>query len=316
MAADPHVPQMRAVRFKDYGPATNLMVADIDRPQPKEGEVLVRVRATGVNAIDWKLRAGYLQARMPVELPHTPGFDLAGTVDQVGAGVSDFTVGDDVFGRGAATYAEYAIAPVKNIALKPRSISFEQAATLPIGGVTAWVGLFDAADLQPGQRLLVQGGAGGVGSFAVQLGHWKGAYVIATTSTANVDYARSLGADDVIDYTTTKFEDAVHDVDVVFDTVGGEVTERSWGVLKPGGILVAGASMADPEKAAAHRVRTSMAQSPEVIRPVLEELARLVASGAIKPQVGRIFQLSDAAQAHAAVETGHGRGRTILQLPG
>src|SRR6202165_3001223 len=246
MEADPQVPQMRAVRFEDYGPATNLMVADIDRPQPKEGEVLVRVRATGVNALDWKLRAGYLQARMPGELPHTPGFDVAGTVEQVGSGVSDFTVGDDVFGRGAATYAEYAVAPVNDIALKPRSISFEHAATLPIGGVTAWVGLFDAADLQPGQRLLVQGGAGGVGSFVGQLGDLKGGYVIATTSWANVDYVRSLGADEAIDYTTTKFEDVVSDVDVVLDVVGGEVTDRSWGVLKAGGIMVAGASLPDP----------------------------------------------------------------------
>jgi len=316
MAAEPEVRRMKAVRFNEYGPATNLVVANVDRPEPKDGEVLVRVRAAGVNAIDWKFRAGYLQAYVPLELPHTPGLEFAGTVEKVGAGVSGFSPGDEVFGRGAGTYAEYAIARVQDIAHKPRSVSVEQAATLSIGGVTAWVGLFDAANLEPGQRLLVQGGAGGVGSFAVQLGHWKGAYVIATTSTDNVDYVRSLGADEVIDYTKTKFEDAVRDVDVLFDTVGDEVTERSWSVLKPGGILVAGATMPDPEKAASHGVRTSGAQSPEAVAPLLEELAKLVESGSLTPQVGQIFQLADAVQAHAAAETGHGRGRKILQVAG
>ncbi len=316
MAAEPEVRRMQAVRFNEYGPATNLVVANVDRPEPKDGEVLVQVRAAGVNAIDWKFRAGYLQAYIPLELPHTPGLEFAGTVEKVGAGVSGFSPGDEVFGRGAGTYAEYAIARRQDMALKPRSVSFEQAATLPIGGVTAWVGLFDAANLAPGQSVLVQGGAGGVGSFAVQLGHWKGAHVIATTSTANVDYVRSLGADEVIDYTKTKFEDAIHDVDVVFDTVGDEVTERSWTVLKPGGILVAGATRPDPEKAAAQGVRTAGAQSPEVIGPVLEQLATLVEGGSLTPQVGQIFQLADAAEAHAAAETGHGRGRKILQVAG
>jgi len=305
---------MRAVRFHDYGPSSTLVVDEVPRPAPAEGELLVRVRAAGVNAIDWKFRAGYLQAYMPLELPHTPGLDVAGIVEQVGQGVSGYSAGDAVFGRGSGTYAEYAVVPTATIAHKPSGVTFEQAATLPIGGVTAWVGLFDAGHLEAGQRVLVHGAAGGVGSLAVQLAHWKGASVIATTSTANLAYVKSLGADEVIDYSAVKFEDVVHDVDVVYDAVGGDVTDRSWGVLKQGGILVVVAGAPDPETAAQHGVRTSSAQPPAVTTPILEELARLVESGAVIAPVGPIFPLTGAAEAHAASETGHGRGRIVLQV--
>src|SRR5580700_1407247 len=200
---------MRAVRFHDYGPPSVLVVDDIDRPTPAAGEVLVHVHAAGVNPVDWKVRAGYLKQYMPVELPHTLGRDFAGTVESVGEGVSGYAVGDRVFGRGDGTYAEYAVAPIGTIARIPDGVSFDQAATLHVGGVTAWLALFDSGHLEPGQRLLVQGGAGGVGGIAVQLGHWKGAYVIATASTANVDFVRGLGADEVIDYTNVSVDDAV-----------------------------------------------------------------------------------------------------------
>ena len=276
--------------------------------------MLVRVHAAGVNPIDWKLRAGYLQAFMPVELPHIPGFDLAGTIEALGPGVTDLAVGDDVFGRGAGTYAQYAVAPATTLARKPAPISFEQAATLPVGGVTAWAGLFEAAELEPGQRLLVHGGAGGVGSFVVQLAHWKGAHVIATASAANADFVRSLGADEVVDYEAVRFEDVVSDIDVVYDTVGGEVTERSWGVLKPGGILVVIAGMPDTATAEARGVRTSGTNAPEVTSPILQELAGLAAAGDLRPQVGPAFSLADAAGAHALSETGHGRGRIVLNV--
>ena len=305
---------MHAVRFHEYGPSSVLVVDDIARPEPKDGEVLVRVRVSAVNAIDWKFRAGYLQAFMPLELPHTPGLDVAGIVEQVGPGVSGYSAGDEVFGRGSGTYAEYALAPTVTLAHKPAGITFEQAATLPVGGVTAWVGLFDAAHLEAGQRVLVHGAAGGVGSLAVQLAHWKGASVIATTSTANVAYVKSLGADEVVNYTAVQFEDVVSDMDVVFDAVGGDVTGRSWSVLKKGGILVVVAGAPDPEAAAQHGVRTSNVQAPAVTTPILEELARLVESGAVVAPVGTSFPLADAAEAHAASETGHGRGRIVLQV--
>lgn len=305
---------MRAVRFHEYGPASGLNLERVDRPTPGPGEVLVRVRAAGVNPIDWKFRAGYLQEFVPLDLPHVAGLDLAGTVELPGMAVDAFAAGGAVFGRGSGTYAEFAVAPAGSLAVKPDRLSFEEAATLGVGGVTAWSGLFDAAKLEAGQRLLVHGGAGGVGSIVVQLGRWKGAHVIATASEANAEYVRSLGADQVIDYAAGRFEDVVSDVDVIFDTIGGEVTERSWGVLRPGGVLVVIAGMPEPEKAAEHGVRTAGVQAAEPISPILQELARLAESGDLRPQVGRVFPLSEAAAAHAASETGHGRGRIVLRV--
>jgi NADPH:quinone reductase-like Zn-dependent oxidoreductase len=306
--------RMRAVRFHEYGDHLGLKVEEVPRPAPKPGEVLIRVRAAGVNAIDWMFRAGYLKDFMPLELPHILGIDVAGTVEGIGPDLTDFSAGDDVFGQGTATYAEYATATVGNIDHKPDSLTFEEAATLALGGVAAWAGLFGTANLEAGQRLLVHGGAGGVGSLAVQLGHWKGARVVATTSTNNVDFVRSLGADEVIDYTTTRFEDVVGDVDVVYDAVGGEVTDRSWGVLKPGGILIAAASRPEPEKAAARGVRTSGVQAPPVTRPILKELVQLIESGHLTPHVGQVFPLDSAADAHAVAQSRHGRGRIVLQV--
>src|SRR5580658_9567415 len=306
---------MRAVRFHEYGPPSVLVVDEIARPEPKAGDVLIQVHAAGVNPIDWKIRAGYLKQYMPVALPHTPGLDVAGTVVSVGDDVTNYAVGDRVFGRGAGTYAEYAVAPITTIAHIPEGVSFEQAATLHVGGVTAWLGLFDSAHLEAGQRVLVQGGAGGVGAIAVQLAHWKGAYVIATTSTANVDFVRSLGADAVIDYTTTNVEDAVRDVDVVLDTVGGEVTAQSWSALKPGGILVTVVGTADARVAAKRGVRTEAVGHPAETSPYLERLAALVASGALKPEIQQVFPLDQAVEAQTASETGHGRGRILLRVP-
>jgi NADPH:quinone reductase-like Zn-dependent oxidoreductase len=305
---------MRAVRFHSYGPSSVLVVDEIDRPEPKAGEVLIKVHHAGVNPIDWKMRAGYLQQYMPVTLPHSPGLDVSGTVASVGEGVTGFNVGDRVFGRGAKTYAEYSVAPVTTIAHIPEGVSFEQAATLHVGGVTAWLGLFDSGHLEAGQRVLVQGGAGGVGAIAVQLAHWKGAYVIATTSTPNVEFVRSLGADDVIDYTTTNVEDAVHDVDVVLDTVGGEVTAHSWSALKPGGILVTVVGSADADVAAKRGVRTEAVGHPAETSPYLDKLAALVASGALKPEIQQVFPLDQAVEAQTASETGHGRGRILLRV--
>ncbi len=305
---------MRAVRLHEYGPPSVLVVDTIERPEPNAGEVLIRVHFAGVNPIDWKLRAGYLRQYMPVTLPTIPGLDVAGTVESVGEGVTGFAAGDKVFGRGAGTYAEFAVAPIATIAQIPERVSFEQAATLHVGGVTAWLGVIDSGKIESGQRLLVQGGAGGVGSIAVQLGHWKGAYVIATASTANVDFVRSLGADEVVDYTTVSVDGAVHDIDVVFDTVGGDATTHLWNVLKPGGILVTCVGMPDAETAAARGVRTAATTHPAETRPILEELGRLVASGDLTPVIQQIYPLEDAPLAQAASETGHGRGRILLKI--
>jgi NADPH:quinone reductase-like Zn-dependent oxidoreductase len=305
---------MRAARLHEYGPPEVLVVDEAPRPTPQDGEVLVRVRAAGVNPIDWKLRAGFLKEYMPVPLPYIPGYDLAGIVEDVGSGVSTFAPGQAVFGRGSGAYAEYAVAPATALAVKPDNITFEQAATIAIGGVTAWVGLFDAADLQAGQRLLVQGAAGGTGSYAVQLGRWKGARVIGTASTRNLAYVRSLGAEEVVDYTTGPVDRAVSGVDVLFDTVGGDVMNQSWQLLKPGGILVEIAGMPSEETARQHGVRTSGVKAPADISGILRQLAELIESGAIRAEMGGVFPLNEVSRAHAQSETGHGRGRIVLHV--
>jgi NADPH:quinone reductase-like Zn-dependent oxidoreductase len=304
---------MRAVRAHDYGTTDVLKVEEAPRPEPGEGQVLVRVHAAGVNPVDWKFRAGYLKDWIPLQFPWIPGADLAGTVDAVGPGVTRFSPGQAVFGRGQGTYAEYALAPITSLALKPENISFDQAATITVGGVTAWVGLFDVADLQAGQRILVQGAAGGTGSYAVQLARWQGAQVIGTSSTRNVEFVRSLGAE-AIDYTAGPVERAVSPVDVVLDTVGGEVMEQSWGLLKPGGILVEIAGMPNEEAARSHGVRTAGVQAPPDISGILRQLADFIESGTIETDVGAVYSLEDAAQAQAASETGHGRGRIVLHI--
>src|SRR5437764_8941823 len=199
-----------------YGGPEELRLERIERPAPQAGVVLVRVHAAGVNPVDWKFRQGFLKDFFPMSFPYTPGRDLAGVVEEVGPDVTTFQKGQAVFGQSAhGTYTEYTPAAVDTLALKPKTLSFDEAAAIPVGATTAWQGLFDHGGLQAGQRVLIQGAAGGVGMFAVQFARWKGAYVIGTTSTSNVDFVRSLGAETVIDYTSTPVEQTVHDVDLV-----------------------------------------------------------------------------------------------------
>jgi NADPH:quinone reductase-like Zn-dependent oxidoreductase len=304
---------MRAVRFHDYGPPENLVVERVPRPEPKAGEVLVRVHAAGVNPVDWKIRKGFLKDNMPIPLPSIPGADVAGIVEDVGPDVSTFQRGQAVFGRATGAYAEYAVAPATTLALKPRHLSFDEAATIPIGACTAWRGIFDVGGLQAGQRLLVHGAAGGVGLFAVQLGRWKGAHVIGTASAANVEFVRSLGAETVIDYGATRFEDVVRDVDVVLDTIGGAIQDRSWQLLKAGGILVETGGPIQEQKAKEHGVRASSVAS-QVATDLLQQISDLVEAGTIVAVVGKVFPLEEARQAHTLSETGHGRGRIVLHI--
>jgi NADPH:quinone reductase-like Zn-dependent oxidoreductase len=301
---------MRAVRFHEYGPPTNLVEETIDRPKPGPDEVLVRVEATGVHPFDWKVRKGYFKDFMPVSLPHIPGVDLAGVVAAVGPGVEAFKPGDRVYGNGRETYAEYAISDQGALAQMPKNLTFEQAAAVPLGVATAWVAL-DAAGRES-RRLLIHGGAGGVGAFAVQLALIRGADVIATASTANVEFLHGLGVATVIDYSQTRFEDTVSGVDAVIDTVGGEVTDRSWGVLKRGGILVAMAGPPSEEKAAEYGVRTASIQGRATTQ-MLTQVSELIESGRLKVELAKVFPLAEAAKAHAISESGHGRGRIVLQ---
>jgi NADPH:quinone reductase-like Zn-dependent oxidoreductase len=305
---------INAIQVHDYGDADQLKLEQITQPEPQEGEVLVRVHAAGVNPVDWKIRAGWMKDFRPSTFPYVPGADLAGVVEKVGAGVSEFQPGQAVFGRSSqGSYAEYAIAPANTLALKPQSMSFDEAATIPIGATTAWQGLFDHGNLQLGQRVLILGGAGGVGDYAVQFARWKGAHVISTASTSNVDFVRSLGAETVIDYTKTHVEDAVHDVDLVFDTVGGTALASAWPTLKRGGTLVSIAGQPDEAKARELGVRTARF-SAQVNTELLNTFAKLIVEGQVKAVVGAVFSLSEAAKAQELSQSGHGRGRIILHV--
>jgi NADPH:quinone reductase-like Zn-dependent oxidoreductase len=304
---------MNAVRFYAYGPIDQLVLEQAPRPVPGPGEVLVRVHAAGVNPADWKIRQGWMKDLVPLAFPAIPGFELAGLVEAVGPEVTTLQVGQAVYGTTMGTYADYAVASAGSLAPKPSNLTFDEAATIPVGASTAWNGLFDVGGLQAGQRLLVHGAAGGVGLFAVQLGRWKGAQVIGTASTRNLDIVRSLGAEIVIDYTATPFERVASDVDVVFDTIGGETQERSWQVLKPGGILVGVSSSPSAEIAQRHGVRAGTAYG-QATTALLEQLAPLIESGTLRPVVGPVFSLAEARQAQVLSETGHGRGRIILHI--
>lgn len=287
---------MLAARIHEYGGPEKLVIEEVARPQPKANEVLVRLHAAGVNHYDRFIRSGVAKQFMPITFPWILGIEGAGVIETLGAEVTTLRPGQAVFGSIKNSYAEYAVAPAAEVFAKPIHLSFEEAASVSIGALSAWGVVIEQANVQPGQHVLVQGGAGGVGSYAVQFARWKGARVTATTSRANVEYVRALGAETVIDYQTTKFEDVVRDVDAVIDTVGGEMSERSQQVLKPNGIFV---TIAKPGARAADVAR-------------LKDIAALLESQTIIPTVGKIFPLGEAGQAHELIQTGHGRGRIVL----
>lgn len=305
---------IHAIQVHDYGDANQLRYEQIEMPEPQAGQVLTRVYAAGVNPVDWKIRSGMARNFMPATFPYIPGADFAGVVEKVGPGVTNFHPGQEVFGgRAQGAYTEYALAAANTMALKPKSISFEDAAAIPIGATTAWQGLFDHGQLQPGQRVLILGGAGGVGLFAVQFARWKGAEVISTTSTKNVDFVRSLGAQQIIDYTKNRVEDVVQNVDLVLDTVGGQPLATVWPTLKRGGTLITIAGQPDEDKARELGVRTGRF-SAQITGDLLQQFVQLIEEGQIKVFVSDTFPLEQAAQAQQLSESGHGRGRIVLQV--
>lgn len=310
---------MKAVRVHNYGGPEVLRFEDAPRPTPDSGEVLIKAHAASVNPIDWKARAGYMKDFIPLPLPFIPGWDVSGVVEAAGPGVSEFKKGDEVYARpnimhgGYGGYAEYVVAKETETALKPKSIDHVHAATIPVAAVTAWRALFDTAGLEKGQKVLIHGAAGGVGSFAVQLAKWKGAYVVGTASAKNQAFLRELGVDEPIDYAKTRFEDVAHDVDVVLDTIGGETQQRSWKVLKKGGILVSIVAPPSTDEATQHGVRSAHI-SANVDTSVLNEIAKLVDSGKLKPRVETVLPLSEARKAHELSESGHARGKIVLKV--
>ena len=305
-------PTMRAIQVRKYGGPEELKLEVRSRPEPQAGEALLRVHAAGVNPIDWKLCSGSMKDFRPLTFPYTPGIEAAGVVEAVGAGVTAFAAGQAVFGRSAdGAYAEYIVIPAEALALKPERLSFAEAATVPVGATTAWRALFEYGDLTAGQRVLIQGAAGGVGLFAVQLAKWRGAHVVATASSANLDFVRDLGADAVIDYTTTRVERVVHGVDLVLDGVGRETLNVSLAALRPGGTLISLAGPPPQEMAQALGVRALMIRA-QPSGGLLQKIARMIEDGHLKAVAGKTFPLSAARRAHEYGQRGHGRGRLVL----
>ncbi len=308
---------MKAVRIHAYGGPELLHYQDAPRPQPRPDDLLIRVRAAAVNPVDWKIREGALRGFLNHHLPLILGWDVAGTVVEVGPQAAGFKVGDEVYSRPDierdGSYAEYIAVKASDAALKPATLDHPHAAAVPLAALTAWQSLVDAAQLQAGHTVLIHAAAGGVGSFAVQLAKARGARVIATASAVNTGLVAELGADQFIDYTRTRFEQVVKDVDVVFDTIGGDTQERSWRVLKPDGILVSVVSPPPPAIAAAHGVRSAFV----FIHPSgaqLAAIAQLIDEGRMKPIIHTVLPLSEARQAHVISQGGHARGKIVLHV--
>jgi NADPH:quinone reductase-like Zn-dependent oxidoreductase len=304
--------KMQAVRAHDYGGPDVLQLEQAPLPEPGADQVLIRLKATGVNPVDWKTRSGMYKQFWPLQFPWTPGIDGAGTVESLGANVTQFGKGQAVFGIVTGGYAEYALAQAADLQPKPENLSFEEAASIPVGALTAWAAVVDSANVQAGQRVLVHGGAGGVGLYAVQLARWKGAHVTATASSRNMEFVRSLGAENVIDYNATRFEDVLKDLDAVIDTVGGDLVERSLKVIRPGGIFVTVA--ARPAEDAGKAQNISVVSAGRASSDHLKDISKLIAEGQLKPAVGTLFPLGEARKAQELSQAGHGRGRIILEI--
>lgn len=304
---------MKAVRIHEYGDASVLKYEDAPVPDIGPDGILIRIRAAGVNPVDWKIRQGFMKAVWPLQFPTIVGADAAGTVERVGALVTRFRPGNPVVARVQGAYAEFAAAKTDAVAPAPKSIPLEHAAGLPIAAGTAWTLLFDAARLPPGKTVLIHGGSGGVGTFAIQFAKLAGLHVIATTSAANVALVKSLGADDVIDYRRENFADKLKDIDLVLDGVGGEVLKNSYGVVRKGGLLLSIVSPPDEALAQQHGI-TARFERGEVTGIRLQEIAGLIDIGKLRVIVEKELPLTEARTAHELSESGRARGKIILNV--
>ena len=308
---------MKAIRIHEYGGPDVLSIDEIPMPEPAADEVLIRVHATSVNPVDWKIREGLRKEKFPSKLPLTLGWDVSGVVEQVGEKVSIFRKGDEVYGRPDPTkngaYAEYIVVKANLLSIKPISIGHTEAAAVPLAGLTAWQGLFDHGLLKEGQKVLIHAAAGGVGTYAVQFAKSKGAYVIGTASDQNIDFLKRLGADEVIDYNMDNFETILSDIDLVLDTIGGDTQLKSIEVLKIGGRLITTLAPEFVTEAKAKNVHLTayMAQSfPEQ----LAEIATMIDAGKVKPIIDQVLPFTEARSAHMRSEEGHTRGKIVLQV--
>ncbi len=311
---------MKAVQINSYGKPDVIQVnPNAPMSQATEGKIVVQVHAAGINAIDWKISEGMLSKNVPLQFPVTLGGDFAGVVTEVLDGVAEFAKGDEVYGSaiilggGSGSMAEYVLAPITSIAKKPAKANWTEAAALPLVGVSALQALTEEMHLSSGQKILIHGGAGGIGSTAIQLAKSLGAYVVTTVKTEDIDFVKGLGADEVIDYKTQHFETIVKDMDAVFDTVGGETGEKSLGVLKKGGIIVSMLGQVNPEKAKELGI-TSIGQQTRTTTKRLIELAKLVDEGHIKIQVDKVYPLDQAKEAFTYQEDIHPRGKVVISI--
>ncbi|HEV7483871.1 MAG TPA: NADP-dependent oxidoreductase [Solirubrobacterales bacterium] len=312
---------MKAVVLREYGPPEVMAVEEVEKPEPIPTEVQVRVHAAGVNPVDFKTRSGKGMAGLLGEPPIRIGWDAAGVISEVPPGVTRFRVGDEVFGmpwfpREAGAYAEYVTAPSRHFAHKPHTLSFEEAAALPLAGLTAWQIIVDTIALEDGADVLIHGAAGGVGHLAVQVAKARGASVIATARAEQAGWLRELGASATIDYKSERFEDRVADLDAVIDFTGA-YGERSLPVLRPGGILVSVPSgvsqdLLDLAKRSDRRAIGILVEPDPV---GLAGLCHLVENGQLQVKVDRVFDLEEAAEAHRVAEAGHGGGKIVLRIP-
>lgn len=307
---------MRAIEFDSYGGPEVLQLREISPPSAGDGGLLIDVHAVSVNPIDWKLRSGRMAAALPLSFPATTGRDGAGVVRAAGPGADPALVGKRVAffaPRGQGTFVDQMALPQGNAALVPDHVSFIDAAALPLAGTSAWIPLVDIAKVGPGLRVLIHAGSGGVGSLGIQIARARGAHVIATCSVRNVDFVQSLGANEVIAYDRTPFDGALRDLDVVFDTMGGEVHDRSYKVLKRGGLMVC--LSAEPYTDRGAEFGVTVMQAPILPRrDILDALLAMVADGSMRVPVQETLPFSQARRAHELSQTGRVRGKIVLQL--
>ncbi len=306
---------MKAVVAHEYGAPEVLKHEEAPRPEPKENELLVRVIACGVNPADPLVISGRLAKEFGTHLPLIPGYDVAGLVEKTGAKVTKFKKGAAVYGYAlfGGGWAEYAVLAENEAALKPKPSTFVEAAAVPLAALTAWQALLDVAKLTAGQTVLIHGGSGGVGSFAVQIAKAKGAKVNATAYTAKQDVLKQLGADVTIDYTKTKFEEVAKDVDIVLDPVGRDTLARSYAIVKKGGIITTLVARPDQAQLDKYGIRgSSVLSHPDGNE--LTEITKLIESGKIKPIVSQVFPLADAVKAAQQAETHHTRGKLVIKI--
>ncbi len=308
---------MKAIVLHEYGSPEVLKYEDVPRPEPKEDQILVRVIAAGVNPVDGMIRSGMFAKDEKTVFPRTLGADIAGVVEKSGSKITKFKAGDAVYAyislENEGGYAEYALAMENEASPKPKSLDYVEAAAVPVVALTAWQALIDTAKLKAGQTVLIHGGSGGVGTFAIQIAKARGAKVIATASAANQDLLKQLGADVAIDYTKTKFEDIARDVDVVLDSVGKDTLARSYGVIKKGGFIVSLVARPDRAELAKRGIRGA-ALSVDPNSNELGEIGRLIDEKKIRVIVSQTFPLSEAKKAQEQVATGHTRGKIVLKV--